>query len=159
MRRYTFYLFLENCSTCFEWYLHPSSGAHTNVFTASGTCQTVATCRYCGRIGNISRTSEPFIQIHIKQDATLHNLFISGKLFYMFQVVSPPIIRSTHNCIYSIWHLLNQELELVWVWCGNCIDLFWCGLHPSSGAHTTVFTASGTCQTKSWNWFDKCQML
>jgi len=20
-----------------------------------------------------------------------------------------------------------EELELVWVWCGNCIDLFWCG--------------------------------
>ena len=30
-----------NCSTCFGWYLHPSSGAHTNVPTASGTCQTV----------------------------------------------------------------------------------------------------------------------
>ena len=27
-------LFLENCSTCFGWYLHPSSGAHTTVFTA-----------------------------------------------------------------------------------------------------------------------------
>jgi hypothetical protein len=22
---------------------------------------------------------------------------------------------------------LVEELELVWVWCGNCIDLFWCG--------------------------------
>ena len=30
-----------NCSTCFGWYLHPSSGAHTTVSTASGTCQTV----------------------------------------------------------------------------------------------------------------------
>ena len=28
-----------NCSTCFGWYLHPSSGAHTTVSTASGTCQ------------------------------------------------------------------------------------------------------------------------
>ena len=28
-----------NCSTCFGWYLHPSSGANTTVFTASGTCQ------------------------------------------------------------------------------------------------------------------------
>ena len=26
---YIVYLFLEKCSTCFEWYLHPSSGAHT----------------------------------------------------------------------------------------------------------------------------------
>ena len=39
-----------NCSTCFGWYLHPSSGTHTTVFTASGICQTVtATCRYSGR--------------------------------------------------------------------------------------------------------------
>jgi hypothetical protein len=36
-----------NCSTCFGWYLHPSSGAHTTVSTASGICHTVtATCRY-----------------------------------------------------------------------------------------------------------------
>ena len=41
-----------NCSTCFGWYLHPSSGAHTTVFTASGICHTVtATCRYRGRVG------------------------------------------------------------------------------------------------------------
>ena len=39
-----------NCSTCFGWYLHPSSGAHTTVSTASGICQTVtATCPYSGR--------------------------------------------------------------------------------------------------------------
>ena len=48
-----------------------------------------------------------YIQIYIQQNATLHILFISGKLLYMFRVV----------------------------------------LHPSSGAHTTVFTASSTCQT------------
>jgi hypothetical protein len=36
-----------NCSTCFGWYFHPSSGAHTTVFTASGICHTVtAICRY-----------------------------------------------------------------------------------------------------------------
>ena len=28
----------------------------------------------------------------------------------MFRVVSPPIIRSTHNCIYSIWHLSDRKL-------------------------------------------------
>ena len=31
-------LFLEKFSTCFGWYLHPSSGAHTTVFIVSGTC-------------------------------------------------------------------------------------------------------------------------
>ena len=48
-----------------------------------------------------------FLLIYIQQGATLHSLFISGKLLYMFRVVS----------------------------------------HPSSGAYTTVSTASGTCQT------------
>ena len=28
-----------NCSTCFGWYLHPSSGVHITVTTASGTGQ------------------------------------------------------------------------------------------------------------------------
>jgi hypothetical protein len=42
----------ENCSTCFGWYFHPSSEAHTTVSTASGICHTVtAICRYCGRVG------------------------------------------------------------------------------------------------------------
>ena len=31
MQLYTVHLFLENCSTCFGWYLHPSSEAHTTV--------------------------------------------------------------------------------------------------------------------------------
>jgi hypothetical protein len=30
-----------NCSTCFEWYFQPSSGAHTTVSTISGICHTV----------------------------------------------------------------------------------------------------------------------
>jgi hypothetical protein len=34
-----------NSSTCFEWYPHPSSGAHVTVSTPSGICKTVtATC-------------------------------------------------------------------------------------------------------------------
>jgi hypothetical protein len=41
-----------NCSTCFGWYHHPTSGAHTTVSTASGICHTVtAICRYRGRVG------------------------------------------------------------------------------------------------------------
>ena len=35
-----------NCSTCFGWYLHPSSGAHVTVSTEPGISKTVtATCR------------------------------------------------------------------------------------------------------------------
>jgi hypothetical protein len=41
-----------NCSACFGWYFHPSSGAHTTVSTAPGICHTVtAICRYRGRVG------------------------------------------------------------------------------------------------------------
>jgi hypothetical protein len=39
-----------SCSTCFGWYLHSSSGAHTTVSTASGIYHTViAIYRYRGR--------------------------------------------------------------------------------------------------------------
>jgi hypothetical protein len=42
-----------NCSTCFGWYHHPSSGAHTTVSTASGICHNTVTAiwRYRGRVG------------------------------------------------------------------------------------------------------------
>jgi len=33
--------YMENCSTCFGWYHHPSSGEQTTVSTASGICHTV----------------------------------------------------------------------------------------------------------------------
>ena len=40
-----------NCSTCFGWYHHPSSGAQTTVSIASGICHAVtAICRYRGRV-------------------------------------------------------------------------------------------------------------
>ena len=57
-----------------------------------------------------------FLLIHFQQNATLHSLFISGKLLYMFQVVSPPITRSTKNCIYSIWNLSNRYYYLPLLW-------------------------------------------
>jgi hypothetical protein len=38
------------------------------------------------------------------------------KLLYMFRVVPPPIIRSTHNCIYNIWYLLNSYCYLSLSW-------------------------------------------
>ena len=40
-----------NCSTCFGWYHHPSSGAHITVSTVSGIIETVtATCCECDSI-------------------------------------------------------------------------------------------------------------
>jgi len=44
------FIISANYLTYFGWYLHPSSGAHKTVSTASGICHTVtATCRYSGR--------------------------------------------------------------------------------------------------------------
>ena len=73
------------------------------------------------------KTCFHILLIYFQLDATLHSLFISGKLLYMFRVVSPPIIRNTHNCIYSIWSLSNR-------YCYVYLSLSW----------------------KSWNWFEFC---
>ena len=41
----TQFIYIFNCSTCFGWYLHPSSGFHNTVSTVSGINETVtATC-------------------------------------------------------------------------------------------------------------------
>jgi len=54
MRLYALYHISVNCSTCFGWLFHPSSGAHITVITVSGTGQTVsATFRYGGAVGTI----------------------------------------------------------------------------------------------------------
>ena len=56
-----------NCSTCFRWYHHPSSGAKTTVPTASGIYHTVtAICRYRGRV-------VPFTQLIGILSAIQHN--------------------------------------------------------------------------------------
>jgi hypothetical protein len=79
------------------------------------------------------------IVICIQQDATLHSLLL-WKLLCMFRVVVPPIIRSANNCIYSIWSLSHRYCYLPLSWKSwNC--------RASSGAQTTVSTASGLSHT------------
>jgi len=34
----------------------------------------------------------------------LYTVYFICKLLYMFRMFSPPITRSTNNCIYSIWY-------------------------------------------------------
>ena len=57
-----------------------------------------------------------FLSICYQQDTTLHSSFISGKPLFMFWVASPPIIRSTYDCIYSIWYLSNRYCYLPLLW-------------------------------------------
>jgi len=47
------------------------------------------------------------MSIIVQQDAIVYSLLYFCKLLYVFRVVTPPIIRSTYNCNYSIWHWLN----------------------------------------------------
>jgi len=54
------------------------------------------------------------MSIIVQQDATMYSLLYFCKLFYMFRVVNPPIIRSTYSCNYSIWHWSNFGKCSVW---------------------------------------------
>jgi len=55
-------------------------------------------------VSNLTTTS-----IIVQQDATINSsLYFCKLLYYMFRVVTPPIIRSTYNCNYSIWHWSNR---------------------------------------------------
>jgi hypothetical protein len=47
------------------------------------------------------------MSVIVQQDVTMYNLLYFCKLLYMFRVVIPPIIRSTYNCNYGIWHWSN----------------------------------------------------
>jgi len=115
-----------SCSTCFGCYLHPSSGAHTTVSTASGICHTVtATCHYRRRVGTQER-----IQLYLQ-----HLVFVTPLLLPATIMVELEL-RRTYNCIYSIWYLSH---------CYCYLPLSWKSWN--SGAHTTVSTASGICHT------------
>ena len=37
-----------------------------------------------------------------------YTVYFIWKLLNMFRVVTPPIIRSANNCIYSIWYLSHR---------------------------------------------------
>jgi len=61
--------------------------------------------------GSVHRES---MSIIVQQDATIYILLYFCKLLYMFRVVTPPIVRSTYNCNYSIWHWPNFGKCSVW---------------------------------------------
>jgi hypothetical protein len=80
-----------NCSTCFGWYFHPPSGAHTTASTASGICHTVtAICRYRGRVGaGFSVLWVVYATIHMK--------------YYNIGTVGNPTWNSTSNEWACYW--------------------------------------------------------
>jgi hypothetical protein len=54
------------------------------------------------------------VSIIVQKDATMYSLSYFCKLLFMFRVVTPPIIRSTYNCNYSIWHWSDFGKCSVW---------------------------------------------
>jgi len=64
-------------------------------------------------MGSVHRES---MLIIVQQDATIYSLLYFYKLLHMFQVVTSPIIRSTYNCNYSIWHWSNRLCYLMLPW-------------------------------------------
>jgi hypothetical protein len=90
-----------NCSACFGWYFHPSSGAHTTVPTASGICHTVtAISRYRGRVRHAQHTQTDsncvtvfiYIYIYIYETSTktfqrkLEVRQVSKRLYYFYYI-------------------------------------------------------------------------
>jgi hypothetical protein len=143
---------IRHCCTCYGWYLHQSSGAHTTVSTASGIFYTVtAIYRYRGRVGTglivlwvayatalhasggTSTRHQEHVQLYLQHLVFVTPLLLSAAiveeleqvwvwcrwrtpLLYMLRVVPPPVIRSTYNCIYSIWYLSHRYCYLPLSW-------------------------------------------
>ena len=55
--------------------------------------------------GSVHRES---MSIIVQQDAAITSLLYFCKLLYKLRVATPPIIRSTYNCDYSILHWSNR---------------------------------------------------
>jgi len=112
--------------------------------------------------GSVHRESMSIID---QQDATVCSLLYFCKLLYMFRVVTPPIIRSTCNFNYSIWHWSNFGKYSVWS------QLKMRGTDPSPlpsaiiGSRKVAETVGSIPLIFSWLHtlhfpkFDKCQML
>jgi hypothetical protein len=83
-----------NCSTCFGWYFHPSSGAHTTASTASVICHTVtAICRYRGRVG----TGLSVLWVAYATNSTLkHLMFVKGTV-HVCPTLNKPHVHSFNN--------------------------------------------------------------
>jgi len=71
---------------------------------------------------------------YISNKMQRYTVYFVCKLLYMFRVVLSPIIRSTNNCIYSIWYLSHRYCYLPLSWKG------WNGLECAvGGVHSNPF--------------------
>jgi hypothetical protein len=61
-------------------------------------------------------TKYNFVFWYISNKMRRYTVYFIWKLFYMFRVVLPPIIRSGNNCIYSIGYLSHRYCYLPLSW-------------------------------------------
>ena len=73
--------------------------------------------------------------------------FLTPLLFFFFDYFSVfDVHESVHREYISIYVQQDATLPTLFIY-GNCSTCFGCYFHPTSGAHTTVSTASGICPT------------
>ena len=86
----TQFILSGNCSTCFGWYNHPSSGAQTTVSTASVICHAVtATCRNSGTTTHHQERKQLYLQ---------HLLFVTPLLLPAAIVAGSSNGMTTNRC-------------------------------------------------------------
>jgi hypothetical protein len=61
---------------------------------------------------NYNKVAETKIFQYVSNKTQRYTVYYICKLFYMFRVVTPPVIRSVQNCIYSIWYLSDRYCYL-----------------------------------------------
>jgi len=82
------------------------------------------------------------VSINVQQHATIYSLLYFCKLLYMFRVVTSPIIRSTYNCNYSIWHRSNRLCYL---------PLSWSCWNRSSAVTPPIIRSTYNCNYSIWH--------
>jgi hypothetical protein len=170
-----------NCSTCFGWYFHPSSGAHTTVSTAPDICHTVtAICRYRGRVGTglsvlwvayevcasavvmlDTASSEVVWRVlatHSIRQFPLHFPSLASQCAITFQLDYTCCYRGWDGTINSSYEQVIPTLQPTRCTCYLklfiLVKLSTCFGHPfrpSSGAQNCVYS-NGICQTAAAVW-------
>jgi hypothetical protein len=133
------------CCTCPEFDILPCTGRH---FKPGGVSASFTTfLEPHTRNVRDSVTASMLSNYPMRCDYTQFYCF---KLLYMFQVVTPPIIRSAYNCNYSIWYKSHYCLPPLW----PNVD---CSPHLAAMAGGNNMTCTRRCSYSymhSWWWVE-----
>jgi hypothetical protein len=141
-------------------WIHDNIIENKNYMRYKGECRTNCPKTLLSGCFITYESSETCILIYIQQGTTLHSLFY---LVTALHVLGGTIThhQERNNCIYSIWCHTIIAICRYRGRVGTGLSVH----NPSSGAQTTVSTASGfvtllcylPLSWKSWNWFECAQ--